>query len=101
MYRALDKYGNIIDFYLSKTRNSKAAKIFLGKALKSIPSYAHLRSINTDRNPAYGIAINQLKTEGKCTQELEHRQVKYLNNIIEADHGKLKSLSNLPLVLSQ
>ena len=30
--------------------------------------------------------------EGKCPEETLHRQVKYLNNIIEADHGKLKQL---------
>jgi IS6 family transposase len=60
--------------------------------LKSIPKYAHPRSINTDKNPTYGIAINQLKAEGKCSHNLEHRQVKYLNNIIESDHGKLKRL---------
>lgn len=42
--------------------------------------------------PAYGIAIAQLKAEGKCPNELVHRQVKYLNNVVEADHGKLKQL---------
>ena len=34
----------------------------------------------------------ELKKEGKCREEMLHRQVKYLNNIIEADHGKLKQL---------
>src|SRR4029078_1759605 len=33
-----------------------------------------------------------LKKEGKCPQEALHRQIKYLNNVIEADHGKLKQL---------
>ena len=28
----------------------------------------------------------------KCPQETRHRQVKYLNNVIEADRGKLKQL---------
>jgi transposase, IS6 family len=27
-----------------------------------------------------------------CPKELEHRQIKYLNNLIETDHGKLKRL---------
>jgi len=36
----------------------------------------------------------KLKAEGQCSPELEHRQVKYLNNIIESDHGKLKRLIN-------
>ena len=29
---------------------------------------------------------------GCCPPEIEHRQTKYLNNIIEAGHGKLKQL---------
>jgi transposase, IS6 family len=48
--------------------------------------------INTDKAPSYGIAIAQLKAEGKCLKETIHRQVKYLNNIVEADHDKLKRL---------
>lgn len=50
------------------------------------------RVINTDKAASYGIAIKELKKEGKCPDETEHRQVKYLNNIIESDHGKLKRL---------
>jgi transposase-like protein len=64
----------------------------LSKALKSIPEYAHPKSINTDKNPTYDIALKQLKAEGKCSPKIERRQVKYLNNIIESDHGKLKRL---------
>ncbi|MGH8324546.1 MAG: IS6 family transposase, partial [Steroidobacteraceae bacterium] len=33
LYRAVDKRGNTVDFYLSPTRNTAAAKRFLGKAL--------------------------------------------------------------------
>jgi transposase-like protein len=94
LYRALDKYGNTIDFYLSSTRNTKAAKRFLSKALKSIPKWAHPEAINTDKNPTYGKAIAELKKEGKCAFDLQLRQIKYLNNIIESDHGKLKRLIN-------
>src|SRR4051794_15116381 len=36
--------------------------------------------------------ISNLKKEGKCPKDTQHRQVKYLNNVIEADHGKLKRL---------
>jgi transposase-like protein len=92
LYRAIDKFGNTIDFYLSSTRNTSAAKRFLGKALKSVPNYCHPLSINTDKNAAYIGAIKQLKKEGKCHQNLEHRQIKYLNNRLESDHGKLKRL---------
>ena len=40
----------------------------------------------------YAGAIAELKAEGKCPNETRHRQVKYLNNVVEADHGKLKLL---------
>jgi len=33
-----------------------------------------------------------LKKEGKCPEDIVHRQTKYLNNVVEADHGKLKQL---------
>ena len=49
-------------------------------------------TINTDKAPAYGIAIKELKKDGKLPGTMQHRQVKYLNNVIEADHGKLKQL---------
>ena len=88
----MDRDGNTVDFYLSSTRSINAAKRFLGKTLSSIPEYAHPKTINTDKNPTYGKAISRLKAEGVCSLELEHRQVKYLNNIIESDHGKLKRL---------
>ena len=50
------------------------------------------RVINTDKNPAYGEAIAELKKEGVIPPEVEHRQAKYLNNRLESDHGKLKRL---------
>jgi transposase-like protein len=92
LYRAVDKGGATIDFYLSPTRNAKAAKRFVGKALSGLKDWQKPGSINTDRAPAYGIAIAALKAQGKLPQETIHRQVKYLNNVIEADHGKLKQL---------
>ena len=92
LYRAVDKLGNTIDFYLSSTRNGKAAKRFLGKALKGCKSWEKPSKINTDKAGCYSQAIRELKKEGKCAKDVEHRQVKYLNNIIEADHGKLKQL---------
>jgi transposase-like protein len=91
-YRAVDKRGDTIDFYLSPTRNAKAAKSVLGKALAGLKGWEKPETINTDKAQAYGIAITELKAEGKCPPETRHRQVKYLNNIVEADHGKMKQL---------
>ena len=92
LYRAVDKFGTTIVFYLSPTRNSEAAKRFLGKALNGLKDWEQPTIINTDKAPTYGIAIAHLKAEGKCPGDLVHRQVKYLNNVVEADHGKLKQL---------
>lgn len=50
--------------------------------------------INTDKNPAYGQAIKELKQEGSLSEHVEHLQIKYRNNRLEADHGKLKRLIN-------
>ena len=92
LYRALTSDGDTIDFYLSSTRNAKAAKRFLGKTLSGVREWEKPRVLNTDKAHSYAIAIRELKQEGKCPEETEHRQIKYLNNIIEADHGKLKRL---------
>lgn len=92
LYRAVDKYGNTIDFHLSSARNTAAAKRFLGKALNGLKPWEKPMVINTDKAPTYGPALVALKAEGKCPEDTEHRQVKYLNNVVEADHGKLKQL---------
>jgi transposase-like protein len=48
--------------------------------------------IHADKAQTYAAALGELKKEGKCLEETWHRQVKYLKNVIEADHGKLKLL---------
>jgi transposase, IS6 family len=92
LYRAVDKHGDTIDFYLSPTRSTQAAKRFLAKSLTGLKAWEKPVVINTDKAPTYAAAIAELKKEGKCPKETEHRQVKYLNNVVEADHGKLKQL---------
>lgn len=39
LYRAVDKFGNRIDFYQSPTRNDMADKHFLGKALNGLKDW--------------------------------------------------------------
>ncbi len=73
LYRSVDKFGNTIDFYLSPPRNAKAAKRFLGKALNGWKDWEKPTVINTDKAPTYGLAILELKAEGKCPKELVHR----------------------------
>jgi transposase, IS6 family len=47
-------------------------------------------SITTDQLGSYPKAIGRLQREGKLSVDTKHRTCKYLNNIIEADHGALK-----------
>ena len=87
---ARDRAGS--SFCHSSTRNTAAAKRFLGKALSGLKSWELPHVINTDKAPTYAAALTELKKEGKCPEDTVHRQVKYLNNGLEADHGKLKQL---------
>ncbi len=89
LYRAVDSEGNTIDFYLSKTRNHKAAKRFFKKALQSL-HVSKPRVITVDKDPAYPIAIETLKKEKKMAAAIQTRQLKYLNNIMEQDHSFIK-----------
>ncbi|CAI8861397.1 MULTISPECIES: IS6 family transposase [Bacillus] len=89
VYRAVDSEGNTIDFYLSKTRDHKAAKRFFKKALRSF-HVSKPRVITVDKSPAYPIAIQELKKEKKMPTGIQLRQVKYLNNIVEQDHRFIK-----------
>ncbi|RDL15145.1 DDE superfamily endonuclease [Serratia fonticola] len=50
-----------------------------------------------NKAPTYGRALALLKHEGRCPPDVEHRQIKYLNNVIECDHGKLKRIISTTL----
>jgi len=111
LYRAIDKYGTPIDFFLSHKRDTNSAKRFFNKTLNKLKYYERPSTINTDKNPAYDGAIMDLKRDKKYEikyftkkknpylDEEEnsslydntlHRKVKYLNNIIESDHFRMK-----------
>jgi IS6 family transposase len=47
-------------------------------------------SITTDKLGSYPKAIHRLQREDKLGKDTKHRTSKYLNNIIEADHGGIK-----------
>lgn len=47
---------------------------------------------NTDKAPTYGRALTLLKCESRSPLDVELRQINYLNNVIECDHGKLKRI---------
>ena len=50
------------------------------------------RVINVDKNAAYPKAIDELKEKEELSEQLELRQNKYLNNIVEQDHRAIKRL---------
>ena len=51
-----------------------------------------LRAITVDKNPAYPIAIHELKNDRILPQNVNLRQIKYLNNIVEQDHRYIKRI---------
>jgi len=89
LYRAVDKEGNTIDFLLTKKRDTKAAKRFLGKAINH---NGLLEKITIDGSAANKAAIEEYNTD-KGTS-IEVRQIKYLNNIVEQEHRGVKRITN-------
>src|SRR4051812_19943407 len=91
LYRAVDSRGQTIDFLLSAKRDAEAAKRFFRKTLGQ-PHTVNPRTITVDKNPAYPCAVEQLKEGGELWRRSRLRQVKYLNNIVEQDHRRVKRL---------
>jgi len=87
-YRAIDKQGQTIDFLLTAKRDTKAALRFLKKAINENrkPSL-----VNIDQSGANHAGLKQLNREHKT--RIKIRQCKYLNNIIEQDHRRIKRLT--------
>jgi transposase, IS6 family len=92
LYRAVDSRGQTIDFLLSAKRDAGAAKRFFRKALAQ-PHTVNPRTITVDKNAAYPKATAEMKKDGELWRFSRLRQVKYLNNIVEQDHRKVKRLT--------
>lgn len=91
----MTKDGRTLDFYMSTRRNTQAATRFLGKALRRAGHRSPdsgPRVICTDKAPTHTAAIAALIDKKKLSTTVEHRQVKYLNNVIEGDHDRLKRI---------
>jgi putative transposase len=90
-YRAVDKYGAVIDFYLSETRDEPAARAFFDKAINNsgVPD-----KIVIDKSGANAAALEtinfRLWLSGYMLLMIEVLAVKYLNNIVEQSHRKVK-----------
>ena len=62
MYRAVDKVGRTVDFYLSERRDVNAAKLLFRKALKK---GGPPRVITLDAYAASHRAVWELRSEGR------------------------------------
>ncbi|CED60694.1 transposase, IS6 family [Moritella viscosa] len=90
-YRAVDKHGAIIDFYLSERRDEPAARAFFDKAIGSSGLPDKVVIDQSGSNIAALDTINvRLWLSGYMLSMIEVLTVKYLNNIVEQSHRKVK-----------
>ena len=87
LYRAVDKHGRTVDFLLSERRDVAAAKRFFYKAIRHNGTP---RVITLDAYAASHRAIRELKSESSMSRRVRIRSSKYLNNIVEQDHRRIK-----------
>ncbi len=85
LYRAVDKYGDTIDFLLTKRRMKGSAQKFLNKA---IGNNGKPRVINIDKSGANKEGIRTFNKRN--FKQIRWRQCKYLNNIVEQDLRNIK-----------
>ena len=84
LYRAVDREGQTIDFLLTAKRDLAAARRFFERAIgqHDLPD-----SITIDKSGANTAAI--LSIIADTGADIQMRQSKYLNNIVEQDHRPL------------
>ena len=82
VYRAVDPHGQVIDVYVSKRRNVAAATRFFETMLAGRD---RPREITTD------LAAPLLRVVDELLPDVLHDTTQYANNLIECDHGRLKS----------
>ena len=87
LYRAVDKQGRTVDFLLSERRDVAAAKRFFSEAMKK---HGTPRVITLDAYAASHRAITESQSAGTITRRVRVRSSKYLNNLVEQDHRRIK-----------
>ena len=87
LYRAVDKFGNTVDFLLTKRRMLGSAQLFLRKAIRN---NGKPRVVNIDKSGANKSGIRTINRDLLTVRKIKIRQCKYLNNIVEQDHRNIK-----------
>jgi transposase-like protein len=87
LYRAVDKTGQTVDFLLSEHRDVAAAKRFF---IKAVGNNGVPEKITLDGCAASHRAVCELKADGGLPPALTVRTNRYLNNLIEQDHRRIK-----------
>lgn len=87
LYRAVDRQGLTGDFLLSERRDIAAAKRFF---IRAIEQHGAPERITLDGYPATHSAVAELKKRGVLRPHVKVRTSKYLNNLVEQDHRRVK-----------
>ncbi len=97
LYRAVDKFGETIDFMVSEKRDKKAVKRFFKKAISQHGLPEKITMDKSGANKAGADFINLLLVLafmlGGFFYQIMIRQIKYLNNIVEQDHRFIKKIT--------
>jgi len=96
LYRAVDKAGATIDFFLSKSRDKKAAERFFVKAIGSsgVPGKITIDKSGSNKSALQSINLMLAFLSIMYGRFLNIfvREIKYLNNIVEQDHRFIKRI---------
>lgn len=87
LYRAVDSLGNTIEFVLRKHRDTSAAKAFFRRPFKYND---HPKKVTIDKSGSNISALQAINEKLVQDKQIEVRQIKYLNDIIEQDHRFIK-----------
>jgi transposase-like protein len=85
--RAIDRDGATVDFLLTIKRDLGAARRFLERA---IDQHCLPDKNSIDKSGANTTAVQRIQADTGA--QIELRQVKYLNNIVEQDHRAIKRI---------